>query len=213
MDLDFQALVVGVVAIGLGAAYMFLGYRLALILLPIWGFFVGFTFGAEMLQNFFGDGFLATTTSWVVGAIIGVAFAVLSYLFWYFAVVIAFASVGYWLGSGFMELIGFAEGGFFPVLLGLVFGAAFAVGAFVTGVPVAALVVITAIGGSMAVVAGALVLLGTVAVEELGHGVARAIVQDNPGWWLLAFGLAVVGIIAQMKSIGEFVLETPGNRI
>ena len=36
--MDFQALLVGIIAIALGAAMMLLGYRLALILLP--GFFV-----------------------------------------------------------------------------------------------------------------------------------------------------------------------------
>ena len=85
--MDVQALLVGIVAIAIGAAMMLLGYRLALILLPIWGFFAGFIFGAQVLQEFFGDGFLATTASWVVGVVVGLLFAVLSYLFWYVAVV------------------------------------------------------------------------------------------------------------------------------
>ena len=101
-------MVIGIVAVALGAGWIVLGYRLALILLPIWGFFAGFIFGAHVLQELLGQGFLATTLSWVAGAVVGLVFAVLSYLFWYVAVVIAFASVGYWLGWGFMILIGFA---------------------------------------------------------------------------------------------------------
>jgi len=132
--MDFQALLVGIIAIALGAAIMLLGYRLALILLPIWGFFAGFLLGAQLLQEFFGDGFLATTASWVVGVVLGLLFAVLSYLFWYVAVVILFASIGYWLGYGFMELLGFQEGGILAVGVGLLVGAVFAVAAFVTGV-------------------------------------------------------------------------------
>jgi hypothetical protein len=211
--MDFQALLVGIIAIALGAAMMLLGYRLALILLPIWGFFAGFIFGAQMLQEFFGEGFLATTASWVVGVILGLLFAVLSYLFWYVAVVIVFASVGYWLGWGFMTLIGFEETGLIAIGIGLLLGAIFAVAAFVTGVPLAALVVITAIAGAHALIAGILVLIGDVAVGDLGSGVANAIIATNVGWWILALGLAVVSIIVQLKSIGEYVLEPPASRI
>ena len=37
--------------------------------------------------------------------------------------------------------------------------------------------------------------------------------MTNAGWWLLALGLAVVSIIVQLKSIGEYVLEPPAARI
>lgn len=211
--MDFQALLVGIIGIALGAAIMTMGYRLALILLPIWGFFAGFLLGAQLLQEFFGDGFLATTASWVVGVVLGLLFAVLSYLFWYVAVVILFASIGYWLGYGFMELLGVQEGGILAVGVGLLVGALFAVAAFVTGVPLAALVVIMAVGGAHALIAGILVLIGTVPVEALGSGIANAIIQANVGWWLLALGLAVVSIIFQLKTIGEYVLEPPMARI
>jgi hypothetical protein len=208
-----EQLLVGIVAIALGAAYMLLGYRLALILLPIWGFFAGFIFGAQIMQEFFGEGFLSTTISWVVGAGVGLVFAVLSYLFWYMAVVIAFASVGYWLGWGFMTLVGFQETGFIAFAIGLLIGAAFAVAAFVTGVPLAALVVITAVGGAHALVAGLMVLLGTIDVSDLGTGVANAIITQNVGWWFAALGLAVASIIFQLKTIGEYALEPPASRI
>ena len=211
--MDFQALLVGIVAIALGAALMTLGYRLALILLPLWGFFFGFIFGAQVMQEFFGEGFLATTTSWVVGAVIGLVFAALSYLFWYVAVVLLFASVGYWLGWGFMTLIGFSETGFVAFAIGILLGAVFAVGAFVTGVPVAALVVITAVGGAHALVAGVLVILGTIEVQALGTGIVDAIIMTNVGWWLAALGLALVSIMFQLRTIGEYVLEPPAARI
>lgn len=208
-----EQLLVGIIAIAIGAAWMLLGYRLALILLPIWGFFFGFIFGAQIMQEFFGEGFLATTASWVVGAGVGLVFAVLSYLFWYVAVVIAFASIGYWLGWGFMTLIGFSETGFVAFAIGLLIGAAFAVAAFVTGVPLAALVVITAVGGAHAFIAGVMVLIGTIEVAALGTGIANAIIQANIGWWFAALGLAVASIIFQLKTIGEFALEPPANRI
>ncbi len=211
--MDFQALLVGIVAIAMGAAFMTLGYRLALILLPIWGFFAGFLLGAQILQDFFGDGFLATTASWIVGVIIGLVFAVLSYLFWYVAVVIVFASVGYWLGWGFMTLIGFSDTGIVAFAIGLLLGAVFAVAAFVTGVPLAALVVITAVAGAHVLIAGTLVIFGSIEVADLGDGVVRAIILENVGWWLAALGLAVLSIVFQLKTIGDYVLEPPASRV
>ena len=61
------------IALTYGMFLSFLGYRFFLFLLPIWGFFFGFSFGAHTLQALFGEGFLATVTSWVVAAIVAVA--------------------------------------------------------------------------------------------------------------------------------------------
>lgn len=206
-------MVIGIVAIALGTGCMLLGYRLALILLPIWGFFAGFIFGAHVLAELLGQGFLATTLSWVGGAIVGLAFAVLAYLFWYLAVLIAFASVGYWLGWGFMTLIGFAGTGLAAFGIGLGVGAVVALLAVVAGVPLVALVVITAVGGAHAFIAGLLILLGAIDVTALGIGVVTAIISANVGWWLAALGLALVSTIIQLRTIGEHRLEPPAARI
>jgi len=210
---DAPTVVIGIVAIALGAAWMLLGYRLALILLPIWGFFAGFIFGAHVLQELMGQGFLATTISWVAGGIVGLVLAVLSYLFWYVAVVIAFASVGYWLGWGSMALLGFSGTGLAAFGIGLVVGVILALLAVVTGVPLAALVVITAVGGAHAFIAGVLVVLGVIDVRDLGIGVVTAIISANFGWWLAALGLALVSTIVQLRTIGEHRLEPPGARV
>ena len=88
--------------------------------------------------------------------------------------------------------------------IGLLLGAVFAVAAFVTGVPLAALVVITAVAGAHALIAGILVLLGQVAVSDLGDGVASAIIMTNAGWWLLALALidrSASGMISAGRSM------------
>jgi len=210
---DGSTLLIGIVAIALGLGLMLLGYRLALTLLPIWGFVAGFWFSVQALETLLGDGLLATSIGWVVAAVIGLAFAVLSYLFWYAAVVIAFASVGYWLGWAVLTLIGFSGTGLAGLGISLVVGAAFAVVAIVTGVPLVALVVVTALGGAHAVVAGVLILLGAIDVTSLGSGVANAILAANPGWWLATLGLALVAMTVQLRTIGEFELQPPTARL
>ena len=72
----------GLIGIMFGLALCFAGYRLFLVLLPIWGFFFGLALGAQTVQAIFGEAFLATITSWVVGFIVGGVFAVLAYLFY-----------------------------------------------------------------------------------------------------------------------------------
>ncbi len=109
-DSFFALACAGLIAFLFGLALCFSGYRLFIILLPVWGFFFGLWLGAESLQALFGVGFLATVTSWVVGFIVGAIFAVLSYLFYVFAVALAAGSLGYYLGVGLMEAIGIKHG-------------------------------------------------------------------------------------------------------
>ena len=96
----------GLIGILFGLVVCFAGYRLFLVLLPIWGFIFGLAFGAQTMQALFGVGFLATVTSWVVGFIVGGVFAVLSYLFYMLAVAIIAGSLGYSIGVGLLLAIG-----------------------------------------------------------------------------------------------------------
>ena len=94
----------------LGLAFCFLGYRVFLVMLPIWGFFAGFWLGAEAVALLLGTGFLATVTGWVAGAALGLVGAVLSYVFYLAGVAIVAAGVGAALGAGLMSAIGFETG-------------------------------------------------------------------------------------------------------
>ncbi|MGD8586106.1 MAG: hypothetical protein PVJ75_12205, partial [Chloroflexota bacterium] len=78
----FEYLCTTLIALFVGAAICFGGYRWFLILLPVWGFFFGFGLGAQSIQILLGVGFLATVSGWLVGFIVGLLFAVLSYLFY-----------------------------------------------------------------------------------------------------------------------------------
>ncbi|RMF03435.1 MAG: hypothetical protein D6768_05895 [Chloroflexi bacterium] len=87
-------------ALVLGLAFTFAGYRVFLVMLPIWGFFAGFWLGAEATTLIFGAGFLATTTGWVIGFILGLLGAVLSYMFYALGVALVAAGFGWALGAG-----------------------------------------------------------------------------------------------------------------
>ena len=73
-----QVIFAALFAFLIGLAFLLYGYRLFLVMLPIWGFFAGFWLGAQTIAMLLGGGFLATTTGWVVGFATGLLLAVLS---------------------------------------------------------------------------------------------------------------------------------------
>ncbi len=80
----------------------FWGYLAFRVVIPIWGAFVGFGVGAGLIASFCGDGFLQTGLGWIVGIAVALLFAVLAYLFYEVAVVIAMGSIGFTLGVSLM---------------------------------------------------------------------------------------------------------------
>ena len=79
-------LVIAILAVVLGALFAFGGWRFFLILLPFWGLFVGFNLGTEAMRALIGDGTFATLTSWAIGLVLALVFAIFSYLYYYAAI-------------------------------------------------------------------------------------------------------------------------------
>ncbi len=195
MDPWLQAAAIGALAVAIGLGFTFWGFRLFIILLPIWGFFFGFLFGAGLVTALFSDGFLATVTGWVVGFLVGVVFAVLSYLFYWFAVLFLGASVGYSLGLGLLALLGNGGDNLMGLIFGLV-GAAIGAGLVVIlRVPKYLIIALTAIGGAIATVAGVALIFQQITWAELSSGTTSAFQAIRDLGWLWAGATAVVAIV------------------
>lgn len=190
----------------LGWILAFAGYRLFLILLPIYGFFVGISIGAHSVQALFGDGFLSTTTSWVVGFFVGLIFAVLSYLFWVAAVAIVAGSLGYAIVAGLFSLLE-ADLDVLVWIIGVVVGVVFAIAALVLNLQKAVIIVSTAVMGAWTVVGTFLFLLGGSSPEELAETGARMILRDHPLWYVIFGVVAVVGALFQFRVNREYEME------
>ena len=183
----------------LGSLIAFGGYRLFLVLLPIYGFFFGLSFGAHSVQALFGDGFLSTTTSWVVGFFAGLIFALLSYLFWVFAVALVAGSLGYALVAGFFSLFG-ADLDVLVWILGVAVGIAFGIAAVVLNLQKAIVIVATALLGAYTIVGTFLFLFEPDATPaSLAEGGAKMIMDDHPLWFLIFAVVAAVGMIFQFQ--------------
>jgi uncharacterized protein DUF4203 len=204
--MSLEGFLLGIVALAVGAAFTFYGFKFFLILLPIWAFVAGFAAGAQAMSVLFGEEFLATVLGWVIGFLTGAVFAVISYLWYWAAVVLLGLAVGYQLGVGAMALINID--GFLAIAAGVGLGIVFAIGTIVLGVPRVLVVILTALGGAATIVAGALLILGTVQVDQLDDGLVGAVIYNN-FLWLLAYAvIAALGIVWQMRTPSAETLDS-----
>jgi hypothetical protein len=197
--MTFEGIVLGLIALGIGAAFTFYGFKFFLVLLPLWAFVVGFAGGAQAVSSLFGEGFLSTVTGWVVGFLLGAGFAVISYLWYWAAIVLLGGGLGYTIGVGLMSLINVH--GFLAVVIGVIFGAAFAVGAILLRAPRILVVISTALGGSATIVAGALLIIGRISVDSLNNGILGSILQDNWFWFAAWVAIAALGVVYQARMV------------
>ena len=190
----------------LGLAICFFGLRFWFILLPAFGAVVGFFVGAGIMQEIFGQGFLSTAVSWIVGLVVALAFAALSYFVWYAGAIIAAGAVGASLFTGVLHAIINQPWGVVHFTVAAVGAIVFALGALLLNLPVYIVIVNSALGGASLAIAGLLVLLGNIMVEELATGVSVAVVDESRLsflWFIVWIVLAVAGIFFQLRSTDE----------
>ncbi len=210
--MGFEMFCATLIALLLGAVVLFGGYRLFLILLPIWGFFFGFGLGAHTVTLLFGDAFFATITGWVVGFFVGLLFGLLAYLFYAIAVAIIAGSLGYAIGVGLMNLIGL-DGGFLVWLVGIVLAVVVIFVTFKWNLQKYVIIAATAVGGALVIVATFMFGLAGLQVVQLAENPVRYAFADSPWWALFALVLVVIGIVVQIGTTRTYVVEPYDNRI
>jgi hypothetical protein len=211
MPSTFELLCAGLIALGFGLVVLLNGYKLFLVLLPIWGFLFGFVFGAQTIQALFNVGFLVNVTSWVVGFIVGAVFAVLSYLFWIVAVALFSGAVGYAIGIGLMGLIGL-DSGLIPWLVGVAAGVALAIAVVMLNLQKWVIILGSAVLGAGVIIGTFLVLFGVVP-PILISGAAARLAMQNSIFWLIGFlALFVAGALAQSRTTRDYSLTPPADR-
>lgn len=190
----------------LGSLVALAGYRLFLILLPIYGFFFGLSFGAHSVQALFGDGFLSTTTSWVVGFFAGLLFAVLSYLFWAFAVALVAGSLGYALVAGFFGLFD-VDLNALVWIIGVAVGVVFAIGAIALNLQKAIVIVATSLLGAWSVIGTFLFLFTSATPESIADDGVKIVLDDHPLWFLVFAAVAAFGMVFQFQVNRGYEIE------
>jgi hypothetical protein len=200
------------IALLLGAVICFGGYRFFLFLLPIWGFFFGFGLGAQAVQTLFGEAFLATVTSWAVGFVVAVVFAVLSYLFYIVAVALVGASLGYGLVVAFMGAIGFP----FGIITWITAAAAAIVLAFITvrfNLAKYVIIIATALGGAGLAIGTLVMGVEGVSVAQASTDPIRTMLQGSPLWSIIFVLMAAAGMFVQFRAGRHYTLQAYESRI
>jgi hypothetical protein len=194
-----NALLIGILAVVVGLAFTFIGYRLFMILLPLWGAIVGFFFGAHLASVLFGTNFLGDVTSILFAILVAILFAIGAWLWYWLAVAVLAGSVGYGLGLGLMSYLNVTDRTV-VFIAAVVLAVIFAIGAIWLALPRYLAIFLTGVGGAFTAVSGAAVLLGAAAVNTLETGNFGALNQLSPIWLIAAVVLAVVGIVYQVWS-------------
>jgi len=189
-------IVVALVLFLVGGTFCFAGYRFFHWLIPIWGFVVGFLTTATIIRDLYGGGFLATAAGWAFGVVIGLLIAVVAFTFYYVAVVILGASLGFMLGIGLASLFGSLPG-WLIILVGALTAVDVALIIVFFDLPKALIVVFSALSGASAIVSGVLLLFGQITLESLRNGVVGDLIRGSWVWSAIALAIAVVGIIVQ----------------
>ena len=185
-------------AVGLGVGMCYMGYRIFLVLLPVWGFFAGLWFGGFAVAQFLGSGFFATTSGWVVGVILGVIAAVVSYYIFLAGVALVAAAIGATLSYGVMTT--FMEANFIVGIITLVIAVIFAVLTLRHNLQKYAIAALTALAGADIIVLLIFVLLGVVHIADIQVSGNLIELVTGASWlaWIGWMALAASGIYVQV---------------
>ena len=199
MDLSIQGMIIGVIGVVLGAAFAFGGFRWFILLLPIWGLFAGFMFGAGATATLLGEGFLASVLGIGVGVVMALIFAALSWFFWWGAVAVIGGTLGYFVAHWLLVAIGFNADGWLTILISILAGVVVTIGALVINAPKYVAIILTAFSGAAWLAAGIALFLGLIPVDDFQNGSLVAIYKEGWLWIGIWAVVAAAGIIAQLQ--------------
>jgi len=191
-------IILGVLAIIAGVAMLLAGQFVLRFVIPIWGFFAGFAFGAGIVAEFADEHFLGTVLGWALGLLFAVIFAILAYLSYWIGIVIAMGAAGFAIGSGIILAFGF-DWDWVAASVGLALGIVFGLVSAFANVPMLVLILIGSVAGAVGVTGGLMLLFGALDSADFTEGDFTETVSNSFGWALLLLVLAIRGIIIQVR--------------
>jgi len=194
-----QIIFISLIVFLLGLAVIVYGYRIFLVLLPVFGFFAGFWLGADITSLALSTGFLGSIAGWVAGFVLGLIFALFSYMFFKFAIGVQAMIITYSIVAGLLGA--FFEPGILTTAIGVTFAVAVMMLTFALNLQKLVVIVITSIAGSNAILLSALLLFGRVTLQSLQASGTSIIpiVRDSWLWLLLWLVLAGAGVWGQIR--------------
>lgn len=200
------------IALGFGLTFLCFGYRLFLVLLPLWGFLFGVLLGGQAMQAIFDYGFFANIATWIVAFVIGAIFAVLSYLFWTVAIALMAGSLGYAVGVGLLNLFGINTG-LVTFLVGLALAIAVAYVTLRFNLQRYMVIGATALYGTASILATLFYGAYGSSLARLAENPIRHILEQSWLWVILFLVLIAGGIYLQIVTTRDVEYAPYGNRL
>ncbi len=188
----------GVLAVLVGLIFCLAGYVALRFMIALWGAFAGFALGAGLVAKINDESLLAGMAGWLVGLLLALVLAALAYLYYAVAVVLAFGSIGFALGTSLMTVLG-VSWTWVIVLGGVVVGVLAALLALSLDVPGMLLVVVSAAGGATVVVAGVMLVTGVIQHADISG--ASAAIRSSWWWYALYLVLFFGGCLWQVRGM------------
>lgn len=195
-----QDVVVGIIAVVVGALFCFRGYLAMRVIIPLWGAFAGFLLGAGLVASITDEGFLRTLLAWLAGVGVGLLFGLVAYLYYEISVLFAMGAIGFSLGASAMVALN-VTWSWVIILVGLAAGTLLAFLAIVGDLPTVLLVVLSTLAGASTIVTGIMLLAGTLDTADFTSETVTTALDDDWWWYVIYLGLVIVGLVAQIRSI------------
>jgi hypothetical protein len=200
---------IGLIAMLLGVVFLVWGYKAFLILLPIAGFIAGFILGAELIASLLGEGFLSTLTGWIVGLLVGIGLALLSYFIYSFGIAILAGVIGLGLGAGLVTAME-VDSSLIRAVVPLA-GAFIGIGlAIFLDIKKYLIIFLTVLSGATASVTGVMLVLNQASLEEFGSGtdLIQELVNNSFLWIIIWIALIIFGIAIQAQLTRGFMIDS-----
>lgn len=197
-----QDVIVGLLAVLIGAMFCFRGWLLLRVFIPIWGAFAGFLLGAGLVTSITDEGFLATVLGWVVGAVVALVFGLFAYLYFEVSVVLAMAAIGFSIATAVLVALG-VTWSWVIILAGVLLATLLAMFAIVGNFPMAILTFLSAVAGAGTVVGGLMLLFGAVDLADFTSGATTERLAEDWWWYAIYVVLIISGIVSQSRLAGR----------
>lgn len=186
----------------LGGISALMGVKVFRLLLPVIGLIAGIMVGFGGVQAVFGTGAVSTTIAVVMAVIVGAIMALLSFLFYELAIWILAIMLGATAMSYLGVAIGLEDNGFILFLLGLSGAILGFMVAASTRLSLGFVLFVTSALGVAYMMAGVLLIVGTVSLDSLqNEGIIRAVVDtvDQSFLWLFVWIAGTIVSINMQK--------------
>ena len=190
---------IGVIEIGLGLVFCFLGYSAARVVLGLWGAVIGYLAGALLyvaLSQWLGGGWVSAVPEWVFSVVLALVMAWLSFAFYAIGVLLSMGAVGWSLGQ--MAAHGMHLPAWMTIALALVLAAGLVVVGWTMNLPRFLLILITAVVGAAGVVDGVQLIMGN-RMPWVDEGFWRLQTNTAVLWGVGYLVLMLAGIFFQSR--------------